>query len=158
MTKHKSSLGQIRLWPSATNFSAASCSALRAMGCESYDQRENLAYVRTTAMNNPGKNKLNFPLFSLSAFQNCCYFLSISSFLQRWKWTTHKEHWRKLSTLPQGKPLYAHVNIDVIGCRNQCQMVTRVQPGMGFVSTGGEQDFLASCRCVIISTEPIRAA
>ena len=41
-----------------------------------------------------------------------------------------KRQRRILSTLSQGKPLYAHVNIDVIGCCKQCQMVTRVQPGV----------------------------
>ena len=44
----------------------------------------------------PGNDKLSF--FSLSAFPGRCYFLSISSSLQRWKWTTHKEkkQWRRL--------------------------------------------------------------
>ena len=37
-------------------------------------------------------------------------------------------------------------------------MVTRVQPGVAFVPTGGEHDFLGRCRRVIISTEPITAA
>jgi len=60
--------------------------------------------------------------------------------------------------LSQGGLFCAHVNIDVIGCRKQCQMVTRMQPGVAFVSTGGGQDFLVCCRHVIISTEPIRAA
>ena len=64
---------------------------------------------------------------------------------------------RKLSTLSQGKPLSAHVSIDVIGCRKQCK-ITRVQVIVAFVPAGEEQDFLARCRRVIISTEPIRAA
>ena len=37
-------------------------------------------------------------------------------------------------------------------------MVTRLQPGVAFVATGGTHDFLAPCRHVIISTEPIRVA
>ena len=64
---------------------------------------------------------------------------------------------RNLSTLSRWKPLSSHVNFDVIGCRKQCQMVTRLQPSVAFVPAGEKQDFLVHCRRVIISTEPIRA-
>ena len=49
-------------------------------------------------------------------------------------------------------------NFEVIGCCKQYQMVTRLQPVVAFVATGGTHDFLAPCRHVIIWTEPIRVA
>ena len=60
--------------------------------------------------------------------------------------------------LISGKFSFADVNIDVIGCRKQCPMATRMQPGVAFVFTGEDRIFLARCRQVIILTEPIRAA